>query len=568
MRGRLASAPLLCAALAVAPTPAAGQRQPPPSLSQAPPFVHQPAKPTQQQRWKQQVDALSTPYLLALYQGNYAALRREAERVLNSGEKENATARCLAYLMRADACRVLRDPKAFAASAAGYRREAARLPTGHPLKGRGASLSSYHQPGIAVRSGFVLPADALRARGVDPQALDAFVRAADRARTDALVVLKGGEVVAEKYFGSYQSPMGLMSVTKPFLCLAVGALLDEGKIRSLDQPVGDFFAEWRKAPYDKITLRHLLTHTSGLATGVTEGDAEADPIAQIRQMQEMNRDLVRYALSQPVMAPPGTTFAYNNLALHLLSGVVQRAAGMPTHRYIAARFFKPMGVTEYGWQGDEAGHTRGADGLVMRAHDLAKFGQLVLDQGMWQGKRLLSAGFVDAMLTDQFHGAGAPLAAMGRDAKTPALGLVWWLRTTPRVVFNARIERAWRDAGVPEAQVAKMLPYRDKVLPRAEYEALITRLFGLQNLNDAAGCKAALGVVVALCDDAPPALHAFEHSGSYGQYLIVYPGSRLVVVRQTRQVTLANVAGDSAAPSAEFPDIHAYIDRLAGTLKP
>ncbi|HVK02957.1 MAG TPA: serine hydrolase domain-containing protein [Armatimonadaceae bacterium] len=470
-----------------------------------PPAADAPRVSPQRKRWEEEVNLLTTPYLLALYQSDYPALRATADKSLADMRRASAAAsdggvpaaRCLAYLMRAEACRVLRDPAGFAISAAGYRREAANLPAGHPLRGREPGLKSYHAPGVGVRSGFVLPPEKLAARGIDPGALDRLVTKAGATHSDALVVMKDGEIVAEKYFGSYQSPIALMSVTKPFLALAVGALLDEGKIKTLDQPVADFFPEWRGMPrHARITVRHLLTHTSGLKAEVSGEEEGADPLAQMRRTQAMNRDLVRYALARPVEDEPGAAYQYSDDALHLLSGVVQRASGMPADRYVGRKFFTPLGVKEYSWARDEAGHARGADGLSMRAHDLAKFGQLLLDRGRWRGNRLVSEGFVAEMLRNQFHGPDAPLAPTLGDAETPALGLIWWLR---------------EDAG---------------------------------------------------------RLISFEHSGSHGQYLIVYPESRMVVARQARRVRFGNVSGATAAPETEFSAISDLSRALASASRP
>ena len=100
--------------------------------------------------------------------------------------------------------------------------------------------------------------------GIDPAALEKLRKRAEEARSDAVVILKDGQLVADWDFGQKRGVIETMSATKSIVSLAIGRLIDSGKIKSLDQPISDFYPEWKQGRKKLITVRHLLNHTSGL----------------------------------------------------------------------------------------------------------------------------------------------------------------------------------------------------------------------------------------------------------------------------------------------------------------
>jgi CubicO group peptidase (beta-lactamase class C family) len=175
---------------------------------------------------------------------------------------------------------------------------------------------------------------------------------------------------------------------------------------------------------------------------------------------------------------------------------------------------------------------------------MAKFGVLMLEGGVWKGKRLLSEPFVRDSLRVQLHGSESGGINI---PDAPALGLIWFLETEPQRMMRMETMEKWRAAGVSGPQIEKIQPYLDKPMPKTEYDALVKRLYGVQGANDLAGWRKALGFsgYLPTADDAPDRLTAFYHSGSDGQYLVVFPQSRLVVVRQTVRKDLRDIGRDS-----------------------
>lgn len=251
--------------------------------------------------------------------------------------------------------------------------------------------------------GFSVAGAPLQAQaGIDRAALDALVDAARAANSDALVVLRDGEVVFESSFGQPIAPIESMSVTKSVVNLALGHLYTEGKITSLDQPVHHYFPEWKQGRKQAITLRHLLSHTSGLQN-VRHTGVEIYP----------SPDFVRLALAAELSDAPGERFAYNNKALNLIPAITQQLTGKRIDDYLRDGLFKELGITRFTWSLDAAGNAHGMSGLQILPADLAKLGQLMLQKGRWEGRVLIREDWIDESLR--------PVHANGENA-----GLLWW----------------------------------------------------------------------------------------------------------------------------------------------
>jgi CubicO group peptidase (beta-lactamase class C family) len=219
---------------------------------------------------------------------------------------------------------------------------------------------------------------------INKQALDQLLDAAQKSHTDALVVFKDGKQYDEWYFGKKPGKIEAMSATKSVVNLAIGCLITQGKIKSVDQPVCEFYPEWKQGRKKNITIRHLLNHTSGLQN-LPRSDIEIYP----------SPNFVQLALTAELSDDPGTAFAYNNKAVNLLAGIVQKASGKRMDLYIKDEIFTPLGITDFSWTLDKAGNPHGMAGLQILPADFAKLGQLVLNRGKWNGKQIIAQSWFD-----------------------------------------------------------------------------------------------------------------------------------------------------------------------------
>jgi CubicO group peptidase (beta-lactamase class C family) len=233
--------------------------------------------------------------------------------------------------------------------------------------------------------------------GIAEEALQELVKRAFDTNTSALVVLKNGKLIGHWYFGHKVKPLTIRSITKSITSLAIGALIDEHKIDSVDVPISAYYPEWAAGPKRGITLRQILSQTSGL-----------DDRADFSQP-----DLVKWGLEAELKEKPGTKFGYNDRASNILAGVVQIASGKSLDAYVADRIFCPLAITTYHWDKDQAGNPLAMGGLSMNAIDLAKVGQLIASGGIWEGKQIVSSSWIETATT--------------RPSSNASYGLMWWL---------------------------------------------------------------------------------------------------------------------------------------------
>lgn len=214
---------------------------------------------------------------------------------------------------------------------------------------------------------------------VDGDALARLVEEAKAAHSTSLVVLHDGELVGEWHSGGEPRLVEAMSVTKVALNLAAGRLRTLGALESLDTPVHEFYPEWSRGERSGVTVRHLLNHTSGL-----ESPAPTQPIYE-------SGDFVRFALESSLAEEPGSEIRYNNNATNLLAGVLGKAAGEPLDTFLRDDLFRRLGITEFDWSRDPAGNPHGMAGLQIHPGDLARLGQLALQEGAWQDEELIES---------------------------------------------------------------------------------------------------------------------------------------------------------------------------------
>ncbi|HEX3860876.1 MAG TPA: serine hydrolase [Stellaceae bacterium] len=251
------------------------------------------------------------------------------------------------------------------------------------------------------------------------------------ANAHAVLVARHGKLVYERYFAGadqiWGQPIGtvtydaekrhdLRSITKSVTSLLVGIALDHGWLKSLDAPVLSFlpeFSDLSDPDKEHITLRHLLTMSSGLAWD--ESRPYSDPTNSERQM-DAAADPYRYALAQPMAAPPGTIYNYCGCSAALLEDIIQQTASRPLDGIAKEFLFDPLGISDVEWTRFPNGDVLAHGGLRLRARDLAKLGQLVLKRGDWNGRRIVSTAWIDQATAPQINGESIYF-----------YGYQWWL---------------------------------------------------------------------------------------------------------------------------------------------
>lgn len=245
-----------------------------------------------------------------------------------------------------------------------------------------------------------LPRTRPEAQGVSPSAVLEFVNAADRKidSLHSLMIVRRGRVVAEGWWTPYaaETPHALYSLSKSFTSTAVGLAVDEGKL-SLDDEILKLFAD--DAPDDpsaqlkSMRIRDLLRMSTG---------------HQTEPKRSPDKVWTKEFLAHPVPFKPGTHFLYNTSATYMLSAAVQKATGMTVLDYLRPRLFEPLGIEHPTWGTSPQGISQGGYGLSIRTEDIAKFGQLYLQKGKWNGKQLVPESWVEAATSLQTSNGSNP----------------------------------------------------------------------------------------------------------------------------------------------------------------
>ncbi len=246
-----------------------------------------------------------------------------------------------------------------------------------------------------------LPRGTPEAQGVSSEAIRAFVEAADNHihTLHGFMLVRHGFVIAEGWWKpeSADKPHVLWSLSKSFNSTAIGLAIEEGKL-SVDDPVLKFFPDEAPAnPSDNLRamrVRDLLTMTSG---------HDAEPKFKIQ-----DGPTIRDFLAHPVSHKPGTWFRYNTPGSYTLSAIVTKATGQTVLDYLKPRLFEPLGIENPRWDTSPEGYSFGGYGLYLRTEDIAKFGQLYLQKGKWNGKQLIPEKWVEAATSKQVENDNAP----------------------------------------------------------------------------------------------------------------------------------------------------------------
>lgn len=255
------------------------------------------------------------------------------------------------------------------------------------------------------------------AAGIDAKRMEAALKklAAPRYGVHALLVLKGGKVVAERYREPYRAGEvhSLFSVSKSFTAAAIGFAEQEGLMR-LEDFVTDYFPEYLPAhPCEnmrKMRIWHLLTLSAGFDAAPDDfkrkypGAVVNDfPYSyanfQFSDMVDWAKDFLRSYVAEE----PGQRFLYSSACTYILSAILQKAAGQRLEEYLAPRLFAPLGFSRVSWQECSQGRNVGGWGMSLSAEDLAKFAQLLLQKGVWEGRQLLSADYIARMTSPQIR---------------------------------------------------------------------------------------------------------------------------------------------------------------------
>lgn len=249
------------------------------------------------------------------------------------------------------------------------------------------------------------------------------IRAGRIGGLDSLLIVRNGYLVTEEYFHGWgpDDLHTLQSDTKSITSLLVGAAMLQGKISSVNEKVVDMFPEYEKIKNlddrkASMSLQDLLTMRAGFDW--SEANYAGSPLQQLNDCQ---CDWMKFVLNWPMRDEPGTRFEYNSGGVILLGGVIRNATGMPTDVFAQRSLFDPLGITQARWYYGQDGSPHTGGGLNMRPRDMAKIGYLVLRDGRWEDKQIVSEDWLKQSMQ---HAVRSPRTF---GSHWVDYGYLWWL---------------------------------------------------------------------------------------------------------------------------------------------
>jgi CubicO group peptidase (beta-lactamase class C family) len=336
--------------------------------------------------------------------------------------------------------------------------------------------------------------------GLDPALICGIgprLEALKEAQAHGIVIARHGRLIYEHYFAGKDQRLGMSlgdvsfdagtkhdirSISKSVTSLLVGMALDRGLLTDLDAPVFSFFPEYgdlRTPEKDRMTLRHLLTMSSGFAWDETSV-AFTNPSNTYSQMEIAPR-ADHFVLAQPLAAQPGEVFNYNSGTANLLGLILRKVTGKRLDAFAKETLFDPLGIEDWDWDYDAGFNPAAASGLRLRPRDLAKIGQLVLERGKWHGRQIVSSSWIEDSTTPRLSGKD-PAMMFYRPEGITSYGYLWWLGRSP----PERPEREMIAGGGYGGQRVFILPSLGAVVVTTAglYAPKISGLTALTTLNE------------------------------------------------------------------------------------
>lgn len=238
-------------------------------------------------------------------------------------------------------------------------------------------------------------------------------------QTIAYLIVKNDSIIHEQYWDGFNenSITNSFSMAKTFVSILIGAAIDEGKIKSVDEPVGDFLPLYKEGVNSKLTIRHLLTMSSGINFDEDYVNPFAYPAAAY-----YGNDLKKLTYKYKVTEEPGKVFKYLSGNTELLGFIIEKATGKKLAEYMSEKVWQPIGAKNKAyWSMDhEDGMEKAYCCFNSNARDFAKIGKLYLDLGKCEGKQIISRDYVLNSIK--------PADLVDEDSKkNDKYGYAWWL---------------------------------------------------------------------------------------------------------------------------------------------
>jgi hypothetical protein len=241
-------------------------------------------------------------------------------------------------------------------------------------------------------SGF--PQSKPETEGVSSKGIYTFLEAAEKSKNElhGFMFLRHGKIIAKAWWNPYAPGLkhSMYSVSKSFTSTAIGLAVAEKRLTVNDKVISFFPRELPdtiSSNLAELTVKNLLTMSVGQDPEMTFTIVKNDS------------DWVKAFLRTPIVHKPGSKFLYNSLASYMLSAIIQKITGLKLMDYLNQRLFNPLGIRGIDWETDQKGINTGGWGLRLKTEDMAKFGELYLNKGKWNGRQIVAGSWIEEATT-------------------------------------------------------------------------------------------------------------------------------------------------------------------------
>ena len=241
---------------------------------------------------------------------------------------------------------------------------------------------------------------------------------------NSVIIIKENKLELERYFNETNEDDVQLTyhIINSVISTLIGICIDCGLIENVNQKVITFFPEYREKITDslqyQITIEHLLTMTAGYKWESEHHNNE------IKEFVE-NPDLLEYMFKCSISNEPGTVFSQNSGGVFLLTKIIEKVTSKTIEKFADEKLFKPLGIQNYKWERDLTGKTKGPYALYMSPRDLAKFGCLYLNEGIWNDREIVKKEWIKK--ATELHFELSPIVPISKEIEQKGIGYLWWI---------------------------------------------------------------------------------------------------------------------------------------------
>lgn len=336
--------------------------------------------------------------------------------------------------------------------------------------------------------------------------LDSIAKRAEKTHSEAVIIYQNNQLIYESYWGigKEETKIESMSCTKSIVGLTIACLLSDKWLDSLDVPVHLYYPEWKQGKKQDITIRHLVEMTSGL---------QNHPNASLEIYP--SPDFVQLALAAELETDPGEVWSYNNKALNLIAGIIQKITGKRMDIYIQERLFKPMDIHDFGWSLDSVGNPHVMSGCQIKPKDFLKIGLLLANKGKYHDQQIIEQKFIEQVVQPSIKNAG--------------YGWLWWLDHENVIsTIDTEIINELTNAHVDPSFIKRLKKMKGVYPSNEAYFSKVTEIFGPEPWGY---IQETLGANLRMRKKQFSGSITYRADGYLGNYIIVDPSNNIVAIR-------------------------------------